>query len=73
MVERISDAVADTAPAVREMMSRHAGFKDTGTRSAGHDDGSDWKPGRLWNGDEADNGIFFSSPGAILHVTLGTY
>ena len=27
MVERISDAVADTAPAVREMMNRHAGFK----------------------------------------------
>jgi serine/threonine-protein kinase HipA len=32
IVERISDAVADTAPAVREMMSRHAGFKDTGKR-----------------------------------------
>jgi serine/threonine-protein kinase HipA len=32
MVERISDAVADTAPAVREMMNRHAGFKDTGKR-----------------------------------------
>jgi serine/threonine-protein kinase HipA len=32
MVERISDAVADTAPAVREMMNRHAGFRDTGKR-----------------------------------------
>jgi serine/threonine-protein kinase HipA len=32
IVERISDAVADTAPAVREMMSAHAGFKDTGKR-----------------------------------------
>ena len=32
MVERISDAVADTAAAVREMMNRHAGFKDTGKR-----------------------------------------
>jgi serine/threonine-protein kinase HipA len=32
MVERISDAVADIAPAVREMMNRHAGFKDTGKR-----------------------------------------
>lgn len=39
----------------------------------GHYDGSDWKPGRLWNGDEADGGIFFSSPGAILHIKLGTY
>lgn len=32
MVERISDAIADTAPAVREMMERLEGFKDTGTR-----------------------------------------
>jgi serine/threonine-protein kinase HipA len=32
MLERISDAVADTAPAVREMMNGLAGFKDTGTR-----------------------------------------
>jgi serine/threonine-protein kinase HipA len=32
MVERISEAVADTAPAVREMMNHHAGFKDTGKR-----------------------------------------
>jgi serine/threonine-protein kinase HipA len=32
MVERISDAVVDTAPAVREMMSLHAGFRDTGKR-----------------------------------------
>jgi serine/threonine-protein kinase HipA len=32
MVERISDAVADTAPAVREMMNGLDGFKDTGKR-----------------------------------------
>jgi serine/threonine-protein kinase HipA len=32
MVERISDAVADTAPAVRELMESLAGFKDTGKR-----------------------------------------
>ena len=31
-VERISDAVADTAPAVREMMSSLTGFNDTGKR-----------------------------------------
>ena len=32
MVERISDAIADTAPAVREMMVHIDGFKDTGKR-----------------------------------------
>jgi serine/threonine-protein kinase HipA len=32
MVERISDAVADIAPAVREMMDGLAGFRDTGKR-----------------------------------------
>ena len=32
IVERISDAVADTAPTVREMMNDLAGFKDTGKR-----------------------------------------
>jgi serine/threonine-protein kinase HipA len=32
MVEHISDAVADTAPAVREEMDKLAGFKDTGKR-----------------------------------------
>ena len=32
MVERICDAVADTAPAVREMMEGLAGFRDTGKR-----------------------------------------
>lgn len=32
MLERISDAVADIAPAVREMMNGLAGFKDTGKR-----------------------------------------
>jgi serine/threonine-protein kinase HipA len=30
MVERISDAVADSAPTVREMMNNLAGFRDTG-------------------------------------------
>jgi beta-galactosidase GanA len=39
----------------------------------GHYEGSEWKGGRLWNGDEADSGLFFSSPGALLHVKLGTY
>jgi beta-galactosidase GanA len=39
----------------------------------GHYEGSDWKGGRLWNGDEADSGIFFSYPGAVLHVKLGIY
>jgi len=32
MVERISDAVADTAPAVRKMMDGLVGFRDTGKR-----------------------------------------
>jgi serine/threonine-protein kinase HipA len=32
MVERISDAIADTAPAVRETMNGLDGFKDTGKR-----------------------------------------
>jgi serine/threonine-protein kinase HipA len=32
MVERISDATADTAPAVRDMMDSLAGFRDTGKR-----------------------------------------
>lgn len=32
IVERISDAVADTAPAVRELMKGLTGFKDTGKR-----------------------------------------
>ena len=32
MVEGISDAVADTAPTVREMMDSLAGFRDTGKR-----------------------------------------
>jgi hypothetical protein len=32
ILERISDAVAETAPAVRELMSGLAGFKDTGKR-----------------------------------------
>jgi serine/threonine-protein kinase HipA len=32
ILERISDAIAETAPAVRELMSGVAGFKDTGKR-----------------------------------------
>jgi len=32
IVERISDSVSDTAPAVRELMTGLAGFKDTGKR-----------------------------------------
>ena len=32
MVERISDAIADTAPAVRKMMEGLVGFRDTGKR-----------------------------------------
>jgi serine/threonine-protein kinase HipA len=32
IVERISDSVAETAPAVRDMMNRLAGFSDTGKR-----------------------------------------
>lgn len=32
IVERISDAVSQTAPAVREMMDRHRKFRDTGKR-----------------------------------------
>ena len=32
MVEKISDAIADTAPAVREMMNDLSGFKDIGKR-----------------------------------------
>jgi hypothetical protein len=39
----------------------------------GHYEGTEWKGGRLWNGDEADSGLFFSSPGAVLHVKLGTF
>jgi len=63
MVESISDAVADTAPAVREMMNRHAGFKDTGKRMlATWNDGvnhlrnsrmyalSPWKPSEAFEG-----------------------
>jgi len=63
MVEHISDAVADTAPAVREMMNRHAGFKDTGKRMlATWNDGvnhlrdsrmyalSPWEPSKAFEG-----------------------
>lgn len=39
----------------------------------GHYDGTTWKPGRIWNGDETDYGLTFTSPGAVLHVKLGTY
>lgn len=63
IVERISDAVAHTAPAVREMMNHLAGFKDTGKRMlAAWSDGvkflrepnmyalSPWKPGESFEG-----------------------
>ena len=36
ILERISDAVADTAPAVREGMKSLAGFKNTGKRMLAH-------------------------------------
>ena len=39
----------------------------------GHYDGTEWKFERFWNGDETDHGLNFRSPGAILHVKLGTY
>ncbi|HEY5329973.1 MAG TPA: DUF5597 domain-containing protein [Acidobacteriaceae bacterium] len=39
----------------------------------GRYDGANWKPGRTWNGDETDYGLTFTSPGAVLHVKLGTY
>ena len=39
----------------------------------GHYDGTLWKFERFWNGDETDHGLNFHSPGAILHVKLGTY
>ena len=39
----------------------------------GHYDGTAWKFERLWNGDETDHGLNFRSPGAILHVKLGSY
>ncbi len=39
----------------------------------GRYDGATWKPGRIWNGDETDYGLTFTSPGAVLHVKLGTY
>ena len=35
LVEQISDAIADTAPALRKMMNDLAGFKDTGKRMLG--------------------------------------
>lgn len=64
IVERISDAVADTAPAVREMMNRHAGFKDTGKRmlAAWNDGVSRLRDSRMyalspWKSSEAFEGI----------------
>ena len=39
----------------------------------GRYDGTVWKPGRIWNGDETDYGLTFTSPGAVLHIRLGTY
>lgn len=63
MVEQISDAVADTAPAVRKMMNDLAGFKDTGKRmQAAWSEGvkhlrdskmyglSPWKSGKAFEG-----------------------
>ena len=63
IVERISDAISDTAPAVREMMNRLAGFKDTGKRMlAAWSEGlhvlrdrrmyalSSWKPDKAFEG-----------------------
>jgi serine/threonine-protein kinase HipA len=64
MVEHISDAIADTAPAVREIMNNLAGFKDTGKGML-----ATWSDGvRLlreqrmyalspWKSDEAFHGI----------------
>lgn len=39
----------------------------------GHYEGLTWKFERFWNGDETDHGLNFRSPGAILHVKVGTY
>jgi hypothetical protein len=35
--------------------------------------GTTFTPGRLWNGDETDNGLNFGGKGSILRVTLGSY
>jgi hypothetical protein len=32
-----------------------------------------WKPGRIWNGDETDYGLTFKNPGGMVHVMLGSY
>ncbi|HTH53784.1 MAG TPA: DUF5597 domain-containing protein [Edaphobacter sp.] len=35
--------------------------------------GTEWRRGRLWNGDETDAGLNFKAPGSVLHVRLGSY
>jgi hypothetical protein len=35
--------------------------------------GTTFTPGRLWNGDETDNGLNFGGKGSILRITLGSY
>lgn len=63
-IERISDAVADTGPAVRDKMNTLAGFKDTGKRMlAGWSEGvNHLRDGRMyslstWNSNPAFEGI----------------
>ena len=64
MVERISDAVADVAPAVREKMDSLAGFRDTGKRmlAAWSDGVNSLRDSRMyslrpWNSSQAFEGI----------------
>ena len=40
---------------------------------AGTYTGTQWKPARIWNGDETDAGLSFKAPGNIVHVALQTY
>jgi beta-galactosidase GanA len=39
----------------------------------GRFDGTTFIPGRLWNGDETDNGLNFGGKGSVLRVTLGSF
>jgi beta-galactosidase GanA len=39
----------------------------------GRFDGAAFIPGRLWNGDETDNGLNFGGKGSVLRVTLGSF
>jgi serine/threonine-protein kinase HipA len=64
LVERISDAVADTAPAIREKMDSLAGFRDTGKRmlSAWSEGVNSLRNSRMyslspWNSNPAFEGI----------------